>query len=61
MPDTTGRKNRISGSIFGLAIGDALGAHVEFRPHDFLVDNPVTDLGEDGTWGLSKGQVEFHE
>lgn len=48
---------RIAGSMLGLALGDAVGAHVEFRPHDFLVENPVTDLSEGGTWGLKKGQV----
>lgn len=49
--------NRIKGSLFGLAIGDALGAHVEFRPRSYLVDNAVTDLQAGGTWGLEKGQV----
>ncbi|CAF1239342.1 unnamed protein product [Rotaria sordida] len=48
--------NRIKGSIFGLILGDALGAHVEFRPHSYLVANPVTDLQGGGTWGLKKGQ-----
>ncbi|CAF4091901.1 unnamed protein product, partial [Rotaria sordida] len=48
--------NRIKGSIFGLILGDALGAHVEFRPHSYLVANPVTDLQGGGTWGLEKGQ-----
>ncbi|CAF3355499.1 unnamed protein product [Rotaria socialis] len=48
--------SRIAGSMIGMALGDALGAHVEFRPHRFLVENPVTDLQGGGTWGLSKGQ-----
>lgn len=48
---------RIRGSMFGLALGDALGAHVEFRPHGYLMEHPVSDLGEGGTWGLKKGQV----
>ncbi|CAF4577320.1 unnamed protein product [Rotaria socialis] len=48
--------DRILGSMTGLLLGDALGAHVEFRPHDFLVDNPVTELQGGGTWGLQKGQ-----
>ncbi|CAF1191951.1 unnamed protein product [Rotaria sordida] len=48
--------NRIQGSIIGMALGDALGAHVEFRPHQFLVERPVTDLESGGTWGLKKGQ-----
>ena len=49
--------DRIQGSIIGMAIGDALGAHVEFRPHQYLSANPVTDLEGGGTWGLKKGQV----
>ncbi|CAF1315672.1 unnamed protein product [Rotaria magnacalcarata] len=48
--------DRIQGSMFGLAIGDALGAHVEFRPRSFLVASPVTDLIGGGTWGLQPGQ-----
>ena len=51
--------DRIQGSLVGLALGDALGAHVEFRPRDYLVDHPVHDLGEGGTWGLRKGQVSM--
>jgi len=51
--------DRIQGSIIGMALGDALGAHVEFRPHQYLVANPVTDLESGGTWGLKKGQVEI--
>ncbi|CAM4798712.1 unnamed protein product [Rotaria magnacalcarata] len=48
--------NRIQGSMVGMALGDALGAHVEFRPHSFLVSNPVFNLQGGGTWGLEKGQ-----
>jgi hypothetical protein len=48
---------RIQGSIIGMALGDALGAHVEFRPYAYMVQNPVTDLKAGGTWGLKKGQV----
>ncbi|CAF1603943.1 unnamed protein product, partial [Adineta ricciae] len=48
--------NRIQGSMIGLALGDALGAHVEFRPHNYLVAHPVTELRGGGTWGLEKGQ-----
>ena len=51
--------NRIEGSIIGMALGDALGAHVEFRPHAYLKAYPVTDLQAGGTWGLDKGQVTF--
>ncbi|CAF1087498.1 unnamed protein product [Rotaria sordida] len=48
--------NRIQGSIVGMALGDALGAHVEFRPREFLLKYPVVDLEGGGTWGLTKGQ-----
>ncbi|CAF4660140.1 unnamed protein product [Rotaria sp. Silwood1] len=47
---------RILGSLIGLALGDALGAHVEFRPHQYMVEHPVKDLQGGGTWGLQKGQ-----
>lgn len=47
----------ILGSMIGLALGDALGAHVEFRPRQYLIEHPVTDLQGGGTWGLQKGQV----
>jgi ADP-ribosyl-[dinitrogen reductase] hydrolase len=48
---------RIKGSMIGMAIGDALGASVEFRPRSFLEQNPVYDFTAGGTWGLSEGQV----
>jgi ADP-ribosylglycohydrolase len=62
MEDPPGKINpelldRIQGSIVGMALGDILGAHVEFRPHQFLKENPVKDLAGGGTWGLEKGQV----
>lgn len=49
--------NRVQGSLTGLALGDALGAHVEFRPRQYLIEHPVTDLQAGGTWGLRQGQV----
>ncbi|CAF1688971.1 unnamed protein product, partial [Rotaria sp. Silwood1] len=49
--------DQISGALIGMALGDALGAHVEFRPHVYLLANPVKDLEGGGTWGLKKGQV----
>jgi hypothetical protein len=49
--------DRIQGSIIGMALGDALGAHVEFRPHQYVKEHPVTGLEGGGTWGLEKGQV----
>ncbi|CAF3731500.1 unnamed protein product, partial [Adineta steineri] len=48
--------DRVLGSLQGLAMGDALGAHVEFRPYHFLEKNPVQDLHSGGTWGLNKGE-----
>jgi hypothetical protein len=49
--------NCILGSMIGLALGDALGAHVEFRPRQYLIEHPVTELQGGGTWGLHQGQV----
>ena len=48
---------RVQGSMMGMALGDALGASVEFRPRDYLENHPVRDLQSGGTWGLAKGQV----
>jgi hypothetical protein len=50
-------RDRVHGSMLGMALGDALGAHVEFCPHSYMVENPVSDLMAGGTWGLLKGQV----
>jgi ADP-ribosyl-[dinitrogen reductase] hydrolase len=47
---------RIQGSLVGLAIGDALGASVEFRPNAYLKQHPVKDMQGGGTWGLEAGQ-----
>jgi ADP-ribosylglycohydrolase len=49
-------QEKIVGSLVGLAIGDALGASVEFRPRQYLVDHPVKDMQGGGTWGLQAGQ-----
>ncbi len=49
--------DRVQGSIIGMALGDACGAHVEFRPQTYLAKYPVEDLKGGGTWGLKKGQV----
>lgn len=53
--------NRIAGSMIGSALGDALGAHVEFRPYQYMLEHPVKDLQSGGTWGLEAGQVIFIE
>jgi len=60
-PDLIDEKllDRIQGSLIGMALGDALGAHVEFRPRQYLLANPVKDLEGGGTWGLTKGQVFY--
>ena len=47
---------RIQGSLIGLAVGDALGASVEFRPRAYLVEHEVKDMQGGGTWGLQAGQ-----
>ena len=62
MKDPPGQINenqldRVHGSLIGLALGDALGAHVEFCSYEYLHANPVRDLKGGGTWGLKKGQV----
>ena len=49
--------DRITGAMVGLALGDALGAPVQFRPREYLLNNPVCDLNAGGTWSLGKGQV----
>jgi hypothetical protein len=51
--------DRIHGSMIGMALGDALGASVEFRPHAYMVENPVATLQGGGTWGLEAGQVSY--
>ncbi|CAF0900188.1 unnamed protein product [Adineta steineri] len=48
--------DRISGSLIGLAIGDALGACVEFRSNEYLNLNPVEDFMSGGMWELTAGQ-----
>lgn len=47
---------RFQGSLIGLAVGDALGASVEFRPHDYMKDHPITEMSGGGTWGLDAGK-----
>lgn len=48
--------DRVVGSLMGLAIGDALGASVEHRPRQYLVNYPVHDMQAGGSWGLKAGQ-----
>ena len=52
--ETDIRKNRFSGSILGLAAGDAVGTTVEFQsPGTF---SPMTDMVGGGVFGLKPGQ-----
>jgi len=46
--------DRIEGCFLGLAIGDALGAAVEFEGRNTFP--PVTGYRAGGPWGLSAGQ-----
>ena len=54
-PEGDIKLNRIRGSLLGLAVGDALGASVEFRPRQFLKSHPVQRMQSGGTWGLKAG------
>ena len=48
--------DRVVGSLLGLTVGDALGASVEHRPRQYLLNYPVYDMQSGGTWGLKAGQ-----
>ncbi|CAF1027726.1 unnamed protein product [Adineta steineri] len=48
--------SRIQGSLIGLAVGDALGAAVEFRSNAYMQKNRVKEMQGGGTWGLQAGQ-----
>lgn len=39
----------IKSALFGVAVGDALGVPAEFKPREFLRENPVTDMTGHGT------------
>lgn len=41
--------------LLGVAVGDALGVPVEFKPRFYLKDNPVKDMQEYGTYNQLKG------
>lgn len=54
MDTSNPRKDRLQGSLFGLAIGDALGTTLEFqRPGSF---SPIDDLVGGGPFGLKPGE-----
>ncbi|UJR38829.1 hypothetical protein I4U23_031494 [Adineta vaga] len=40
----------------GLAIGDALGASLEYRPPQYWLAHPITDIVGGSTWRLEAGQ-----
>jgi ADP-ribosyl-[dinitrogen reductase] hydrolase len=46
-------KNKFYGAFIGLAIGDSLGAAVEFKPRDTFL--PVTDMAGGGVFNLPPG------
>jgi ADP-ribosyl-[dinitrogen reductase] hydrolase len=52
-PASSALRERIYGCLFGLAVGDAVGAAVEFKPRGSFV--PLTDMVGGGTWGLPAG------
>lgn len=52
--DTMHLLDRYKGSLLGLAIGDALGAPIEFRPPGSFT--PITTFQGGGTHGLKPGQ-----
>ncbi|WP_158161407.1 ADP-ribosylglycohydrolase family protein [Grimontia hollisae] len=45
---------RAKGALLGLAVGDALGTTLEFKPKDSY--NPLTDMVGGGPFGLQPGQ-----
>lgn len=48
------KEDRIKGSLFGLAVGDALGAPIEFEPPGSFP--PVTGFQNGGPYGLNAGE-----
>lgn len=47
--------NTIKSAFLGLAIGDALGVPVEFKPREYLNEHPVTDFMGFGTHSQMPG------
>ncbi|EFG2885619.1 ADP-ribosylglycohydrolase family protein [Escherichia coli] len=48
------RKDRAIGALLGLAVGDAVGTTVEFKPRDSFA--PMTDMVGGGPFGLKPGE-----
>jgi ADP-ribosyl-[dinitrogen reductase] hydrolase len=47
--------SHIKSTLFGLAIGDALGVPAEFKQRDYLRNQPVTTITGYGTWNQPPG------
>ncbi len=47
--------NQYQGALLGLAVGDALGVPVEFKPRTYLDQNPVKDMLGYGTYNQPAG------
>lgn len=56
IPLNAEKSDKIRGSMLGLAVGDALGASVEFMTYNKLQLNPVYEMLSGGTWGLDAGE-----
>lgn len=48
-------RNQILGGIIGAVVGDVLGVPLEFTPRKHLIENPVEDMLEYGTFNQPKG------
>jgi ADP-ribosyl-[dinitrogen reductase] hydrolase len=47
--------NKIKAVLFGLAVGDALGVPVEFKPREYLSSAPVKGITGYGSWNQPPG------
>lgn len=54
LPGDPGLRARFRGCLLGLAVGDAVGTSVEFRPRGSFT--PITDMIGGGPFGLEPGQ-----
>ena len=48
-------EKQITATFLGLAVGDALGVPVEFKSREYLKENPVKEMLENGTHKQPKG------
>lgn len=48
-------RNQVLGGIIGAVVGDALGVPVEFTPRKHLIESPVEDMLEYGTFNQPRG------